>query len=233
MKRTLIFAFTVFITTLSCLAMPKTIMIFRHAEGYYVPAKNAEMGPCLSGEGYYRSFSFLKYYLNVIVKEKIIPFPDYIFAPDPYDKKEKYRAPKSVRHIQTVAPLITWMYEHRPDTTKNELLLIPYNAYEYKKMAKLLLEADYLNDKTILVCWTHTYIHEMINNISKISGYKLKPNADFKKWKGDDFGSVVFLTFDKENKTIICDEISNAYTIPETAEGKSELSKWFFSQFIQ
>ncbi len=233
MKRPLLLTSLLFAMTFSCIALPKTIMIFRHSEGYYVPAKKAEMGPCLSKEGYYRTYSFFKYYLDVIVKEKAIPFPDYIFAPSPYDKHAKYNMASSVRHIQTLAPLVTWMYEHRPDTTKDDLLLIPYRASECSKMAKLLVHADYLDNKTVLICWTHDYIADIINSISKFSGYKLRPDADFEKWKGNDFGSIVFLTFDKEKKTIDCDEISNAYNVPKTEEEKQALEKWFFSQFIQ
>ena len=233
MKRLFLFTAFAFIITFSCLAIPKTIIIFRHAEGYYVPAKDAEMGGCLSKNGYFRSMSFMKYYLDVVVKEKNIPFPDYIFAANPYDKKSKYNMAHSVRHIQTVAPLITWMYENRPDTTNNELLLIPYRKKEYKKLAKLLVEAEYLNDKTVLICWSHSVIHKMINSISKISGYRLEPNVDYEKWKGDDFGSVVILSIDKENKVISCKETSNAFNLPGTEEEKQELLKWFFSQFSQ
>lgn len=229
MKRLLLFTIFAFISAFSCLAIPKTIIIFRHAEGYFVEKKTAEIGPCLSRDGYYRSFSFLKYYLDVIVNKKDLPFPDYIFASNPYDKNSKHNMAHSARHIETVAPLVTWMYEHRPDTTKKDLLLIPYRKMEYKKLAKLLIEADYLNDKTILICWSHSVIHKMINNISEFSGYRLEPNIDYKKWKGDDFGSVVILSIDKENKVITCKETSNAFNLPANEEEKQALLKWFFS----
>lgn len=232
MKRLILFGAIASIMSFSCFAIPRTIIIFRHAEGYYVPAKDAEMGPCMSKEGYYRAFSFLKYYLEDIVKEQKIPFPDYIFAANPYSKNSQYNMAHSVRHIQTVAPLVTWMYEHNPDT-KKDLLLIPYRKKEFEKLAKLLVTADYLDNKTILICWTHSYIYKLINSVTKIAGYKLEPNADFKKWKGDDFGSVVILNIDKETKTIVCNETSNAFNLPKTEEETQALIKWFFAQYTQ
>ena len=226
------FLFALFLSV-SCLSMPNWIIIIRHGDGYYVPARNEEMGPALSKEGMLRTAVFLRYYLDVLVKKKDIPYPDYIFACDPYYAKSLHKMAQSVRHIQTVSPLVTWLYEHRINQTPEDLLQIPYRKNEYKKMAQLLTQQEYVDNKTILVCWSHETINKMIAAIKEYSGYDMETNwPTGSVWPGGEFESVVIIKCDNKNKKFVVDKISDALKIPETKEGKQELWNWFFAQFI-
>ena len=192
------------------------------------------MGPALSKEGMLRTSVFLKYYLEVLNKEQKIPLPDYIFACNPYYIDAHHKMAQSVRHIQTVSPLVTWMYEHQMNQTPDDLLQIPYIKQEYKKMAHLIAEQEYVNDKTILICWSHEVIHKMIDYMKAFSGYSMESNwPEVDKWKGGEFETVVIIRCDNENKKMSVDRIRGALKIPETKKKKEELGKWFFDQFIQ
>ncbi|HBM15149.1 MAG TPA: hypothetical protein DD381_02205 [Lentisphaeria bacterium] len=224
---------SLFLLSISSLAMPEHIIIIRHGDGYYVPARKEELGPSLSKEGMIRSSVFLKYYIETLQGAKKIPYPNYIFACDPYYAKAEHKMAQSVRHIQTVSPLVTWIYEHKADTP-DDLLQIPYRKDEYKEMAQLITEQEYLNGKTILVCWSHEVINDLIKNLRITSGYSAKSNwPEEAVWEGGDYESIIIIGCDNKNKTMTVERVEGALKIPPTREEKQELGKWFFSQFSQ
>ena len=222
-----------FLLFIPCHALPEYIIIVRHGDGFYVSEKGEELGPSLSKEGMIRSSVLLKYYVEILNEEKGIPIPDYIFACNPYYAKAENKMAQSVRHIQTVSPLVTWIYEHDTNT-KDDLLQIPYRKDEYIKMSQFITNQQYLQDKTVLICWSHEVVNKIIQNVKDQSGYSTESNwSDDAIWEGNDFESIIIIKCDNKAKKMTVEKVEGALKIPETREGKQELGRWFFSQFIQ
>jgi len=255
--KSLLAALVVFFTfTPSMFCMPDRIIIIRHGEGIYDKKANLEIGPCLSKKGIIRAIAFMRYYIEVLNKNQVIPLPDYIFGANPYNAEGKYCSPSSIRHLQTVAPFVTWMYETHPEKASQYLLDIPYVPTQYKELAKYIVTENHLDGKTILICWTHRFIMKLINDIIMDSGYSLITDEPIKmtdfvlnnqtdsgytlessltllKWENDDFDKVIFLDFNNKEKSVDMKIMKDCYPVPETNEGQSQLTEWFYSQFPQ
>lgn len=111
---------------------PLKVVLFRHAE-------KAD-GDGLTPRGMYRAW-LLSYQL-------LLRYPCmkgiYAAGVGPGDS--------SVRKVQTVAPLMSWMVFINPGIAINTI----YLKFEYEKAAQEICNNDIFHNQIVLVCWSHT-----------------------------------------------------------------------------
>jgi hypothetical protein len=195
MKKLIIFFIILAFYGVSAYAIPKQIVIIRHADKW-----SEEPGNTLNPRGYLRAVKFSEYYLE---KFKIVP--DFIFAPNPNTKKS------SLRPIQTVAPLAN----NRECIAKEVYIDHEYTLGEERNLAKEILKNKKYNDKNILICWEHTRIVGILNNLG------FKENIT---WNQDNYDSVYVLSFahGKLNTTM---RLDNQYPVPDIKDWEYFLKK--------
>ncbi len=169
-----IFAMFLMIFCSAVFAAPKEIIIIRHGDKLSQP----NPGPCLSPNGIMRSIEFAFYFLKKFGE------PDFIFATDPA------REDSSIRELQTVAPLANMLASKHPDS--GFPILHPFVSKDYAKLAADLLQNKEYQNKTVLVCWNHTKIPQLAQ--------ELGVTQPIKKWHSEDFDSVYVLEFDSQGK---------------------------------
>ncbi len=200
-------------------SVPKTIIIIRHADKLDIE----NCGPALSPKGNARSMAFALYYINTLNAKYGYSFPDYIFATNPYKSDSKYYSIKSFRHLMTVSPLATWMYFFREAETSEYMIDIPFNNDEYEQLAEYIYNKSHLNNKTILICWSHTEIPELVDELTK--GFKVSCDGFTMpfKWSGDDYSSIIILEYGKK-KSIIIKKLDKNETYPVSDNLNEQLS---------
>ncbi|WP_144106674.1 histidine phosphatase family protein [Paraburkholderia sp. BCC1886] len=119
---------------------PKQILVMRHAEK---PDNKHETG--LSEAGHRRADLLATYIPNTY------GIPDYVYASSP--------TKRSVRPMQTVTPL---MQQDRLYWGKGVPLDISFPDSMAKELGERLLTHKHFVNKTVLVCWHHGYIPELI-----------------------------------------------------------------------
>ena len=115
-------------------AAPREIIIVRHAEKW--PTKHH--GPTLDPTGYMRAVRLAHYILDKFGE------PDFLIATDPSNQNAHT---KSIRELQTLAPLSSMLAKPGKPTTSSAILH-PYKADQYKDLASLLLTDDRFSGKS-------------------------------------------------------------------------------------
>ena len=197
--RSLALAFLLISTLISAniaFATPSEIFIIRHADKL-----NKNPGPALSPKGEIRAITFAHYFMTKWQNH----IPDFIFATNPEGdtKKGLYIKGKSIRQIQTVAPLVNMLAEKYPN--RNFPIVHPYMNTEYQKLANDLLTKPEFDNKRVLICWDHKLIPELAKNLG-VSEDKLK------KWPKDDYDTVYYIKFDGNKPQL--EILSEQYPVP-------------------
>jgi hypothetical protein len=179
--------------------LPKQIIVIRHGE-----KPSDDKNPNLSIKGVARSKYLIDYFLNPVI-EGAYNKPDIIYV---------YNIHKGAnRSRELMQPLID--------------LKIPYNMdYDDSKKGTHDLVKDVFSkhndNKTVLICWEHNIIPDIINEI----GDNIKKNLfdKFRSWsnnptgkKGDDDLYSLTIIIDPHNKQLIginqSDDFSEDHTI--------------------
>lgn len=152
--------------SLESLELPSTVILFRHANR--LPVDEYTSGPSLSPAGFARAFAFVSYYL-----ENIQPFaglPDYIIAlRASTDYDSAIHATYSYRELETVGPLLTYVYYVLPETATNVEQGILYSNFygesQTPEMACYLYNQTHLANKTVLVNWDHKTMPVLVDEL--------------------------------------------------------------------
>ena len=144
---------------------PKTILVIRHAE-------KPDAGPDLNEKGKKRADAILK----LFDKSRPDPFPtpDFIFA--------SADSGKSDRPAETIAPLAAALKLTPDEEFKNKTP---------KKLAEELNKQKY-DGKTVLICWHHGEIPDLL--------HELGIDAQLKKIDKNVFDRVWVVTYDEKGK---------------------------------
>ena len=190
---------------------PKTVIIIRHADKF---SQLKEPGPALSPKGLTRSMAFALFYINNLCEK--YEYPDFIITTNPYDRDKKYKAARSFRHLQTVAPLVSWLYYFRQKETSEYLVQIPYNAEDYDELVADLFSKKRYDGKNVLICWSHSKILDLVKIL--LEGLTVSDNSQQlpSKWNGDDYSTVLIFEFlkDKEVKITI-KNVNDVYPVTD------------------
>jgi hypothetical protein len=143
------------------------IIIVRHAE-------KPDIGDGLAPAGDARANAYVDYFKNFTVDSKSIHF-DYLFAAK--DSHESKRPKLTIKPLSRALGL-------NIDTD--------FRDDEYAKLADELHAGRYSN-KSILVCWHHGKISQLLAALGA-DAQKLLPNG---KWPENAFGWVVLLEYDE------------------------------------
>lgn len=172
-------------------AVPKEIILIRHAD----KLDQTDPGPFLSPQGVMRAELFSKYYLGMY------PEPDYIIT----TAQTHY----SFRELQTVIPLVTYYAVLQPQGGQPVLL---NNKYKHEKNFSGLkkLYTDLLNDykfsgKTVLICWHHAEIPQLL--------YGLGATPYQSKLADDDYDTVYHILFDTHKGIVKLIILPNQYPV--------------------
>lgn len=207
---------------------PKTIIIIRH--GDKLDKTRTEVGPTLSPKGITRSMAFALFFINNLKTKMGYPLPDYIFATSPLDKSTGYS--KSFRHLQTIAPLVSWMCYKNQVKETNKFVNILSNSREYEHLAQYIFSKSDFNGKTILICWSHETIlpglvKELIKNLKIVPGSTQLPP----KWNGNDYSSIIILDYNKGSVKIKLLNQNSTYTVPDNIQSQMAIIKNYYSLF--
>lgn len=161
-------------------AVPSEIFIIRHADKL-----NKNPGPALSPKGEIRAIAFAHYFMSKWQNH----VPDFIFATNPEGDSINglYKKGKSIRQIQTVAPLVNILAEKYPN--REFPILHPYRNTEYQKLAEDLLTESEFDNKRVLICWDHRLIPELAKKLGV-------PESELKNWPKHDYDTVYYIKFD-------------------------------------
>jgi hypothetical protein len=168
-------------------ASPKTIILIRHAD----KLKQHDPGSTLSAKGHIRAINFAFYFINTF------GYVDYIFASDPKETK-------SIRPVQTVAPLANILTEHYKRETK---ILHQYPSKDYKKLADDLLTRKEYDNKTVLICWAHDSMPAFAN--------KLGVKGNLPEWLSDDYDSVYVLNYNDKHELANFTTLHHQYPVDD------------------
>jgi broad specificity phosphatase PhoE len=149
---------------------PKTILVIRHAEK---PADDADID--LSPEGRKRADALPDLFQKSATRPDPFPTPDFIFAT---------RASKhSNRPVETVTPLAKKL---------NLVVNAKFADDAFPKLVEELYRNPQYDGKTVLICWHHGMIPELVGAL----GATGVPD----KFKGSVFDQVWVVTFDQNGK---------------------------------
>ncbi len=174
-------------------AVPREIILIRHAD----KLNQSDPGPFLSPRGVARADLFSKYYLSAYRE------PDFIIT----TAQTHY----SYRELQTVIPLVTRISILHPQGSRPVLLSDRYK-HEKKLRGLKKLSDDLLNDnrfsgKTILICWHHAEIPQLLN---ALGATPYQPQlAD------EDYDTVYHILFDTHKGAVKLIILSNQYPVTE------------------
>ena len=146
-------------------ATPKNVIIIRHAE-------KPKEGNCLALQGLERAAALGYFFSGTPLYNN--PPPSFVFAA--LGKKKT----SSIRSFQTC----TAIAEHLKlpvDST--------YTPHKTSEIARAILNNPKYDNATILICWEHQKIDELVEALGG-------PNPG--KWPGDVFDQVYMLTFDEK-----------------------------------
>lgn len=174
-------------------ATPKEIILIRHAD----KLEQQDPGPFLSPKGVARAELFSKYYLSTY------HMPDYIIT----TAQTHY----SFRELQTVIPLVTYYAMLRPQGGQPVLLNNKYkhdkNLNGLKRLYTDLLKDDKFSGKTILICWHHAEIPELLEGLGA-TPYQPKL-AD------EEYDTVYHILFDGHKGVVKLTVLANQYPVDE------------------
>ncbi len=140
-------------------AIPKEIILIRHADKLIQP----NPGPFLSPLGRQRADKFSDYYLSHINTSGVID--NYTFNEPDYIITTAHTA-QSNRELETVMPLVTEFAVRHPKTGQPVLLSDVYRHGEgLAGLYQDLLKSSKFNGKTILICWHHGEIPELLDGL--------------------------------------------------------------------
>ncbi len=145
------------------------ILVIRHAE-------KPDNGIGLSPAGYKRAEEYVSYFENYMVNDKPVHIDALYAAKD---------SKSSIRPRLTITPL---------SQALNLPVNMPYDEDESQKLAKLLQSNS--ADKTILICWHHGQIPDLL----KALGADPKQLLPEGQWPGKEFGWVIQLCYDKHGQ---------------------------------
>lgn len=173
-------------------------------------------GPALTPAGNARAFAFVSLY-----QETLLPLvgslPDYVIALKPStDTKSPINATYSYRELETVGPMVTYLYYSLPNTSENVQQGIVYsNFYGEDQTADLacyLYNQSHLANATVLVNWDHRYIPLLFESLLTIfpetvatfsnNGSRLENLDDVGYFSEDDYGKILVMQYDSGAKNV-------------------------------
>jgi hypothetical protein len=216
----IIFIFTGLIKTFADTSIPDTVIIIRHADK--LPKEYPNSGPALTPKGITRSMAFALFYIKILNNDANggYPFPNFIFATNPYKGTSDYGASGGYRELLTVSPLVTYLYKARQKKTLPELVDIPFASDEYKDLIDYIYSKKHLDKTTILICWDHSRIPDMIKKLAK--DFNITSGEVPDNWKGDDFSTVYILNYQGNNNMKII-KLDASLTYPVSDDITSQL----------
>jgi hypothetical protein len=149
---------------------PKSILVIRHAE-----KPDDEDDIHLSPHGTKRAGALPNLFRKSAGRPDPFPTPDFIFAA----KRSKH----SDRSVETVTPLAKGLKLAVNDT---------YETDDYAKLAEELLSNPKYRGKTVLICWHHGNIPELVARLGAADA----PD----KWKDAVFDRVWVVTYNAKGK---------------------------------
>ena len=152
---------------------PKTILVIRHAE-------KPDSGPELSDEGKQRAKALPDLFKKSASRPDPFPTPDVIFA--------AANSSESKRPFETVQPLAAKLDKEIHAKIKDK---------DFADLAAELTKPKY-DGKTVLICWHHGKIPELLHSL----GVDPKP----KKIGDDVFDRVWVVTYDEKGKAQLADK---------------------------
>jgi hypothetical protein len=148
-------------------ATPTNVIIIRHAEK--IPGEKH-----LSPKGYERAGA-LPYYFEGTPLYNNPPIA-HVFAAGVSDLEKSY---ESIRPIETCTPTADYL---------RLSLNVDFKPHQEADFAKELLTNPKYNNSTVLVCWPHQYIGDMVQALGA---------GDPGKWSKEIFDQVYLLTFEQ------------------------------------
>lgn len=127
---------------LSLFALPAQVIIVRHAEKDPVTRQ-------LSEQGYERAGA-LAYYLTETDYLLNFGLPAAIFASRSVPISDRL-VPRTIETVMPLAELLQLPIH------------IPYNGYQVNEIANLILNSKKYNGKSIVVCWNHSSIFDLVH----------------------------------------------------------------------
>lgn len=146
-------------------AVPKTVILIRHGEK--VPDENY-----LSVKGFERAAALPYYFFNTPLYNN--PPITHVFAAG------QESADSSIRPIQTCKPTADFY---------KLLLNTNFKPYQTSELAKELLTNSIYDNTTVLICWSHGHIGQIVTALGA---------ENPSKWKHNIFDQVYLVTFDKK-----------------------------------
>jgi len=172
-SRALVLAAALSCAAASALAAPAQVIVIRHGE-------KPDSGPDLDEQGYARAQALVGFFENNIAVNQ---FPiAAIYAMDPKDEDG------SQRPIETVTPLANALHlaiDH------------DYKRKQIPQMASDILGNSAYDGKTVVICWEHHAIPDIVDAF----GWTSAPQ----KWKGSSFDRAWVLTFTGDKVTAFAD----------------------------
>jgi hypothetical protein len=169
-------------------AVPSQVIVIRHADKWPV-----DPGYVLSPTGYLRAVKFSQYYF-----QKFQTIPDFLFA------SNSFRDNQSLRPIQTLAPLAG----HKKLLKKKVTINHTFGKGEEKELVKEIMTSSKYDNKTIIICWQHGRIGEILNNFTG--------SKDKIVWSATDYDTVYVLNF-KDGKLVNFSRLDKQYPVDNIA----------------
>lgn len=164
-------------------AVPKQILIVRHAEKQPQELKNyGELYQALTLKGYERAAALSQYFPGNF------GLIDYVFATKPNQFYQSFRP------MMTCAPT-AYNVRNKQKAKDDEIFNLNFDIKETADLGKELLTNKKYDGKTIIVCWEHHMLKTLIDALNVDA-------AAFKEWPSDAFDVTFRITFDK-GKTIL------------------------------
>lgn len=152
---------------------PGRIVLIRHGE-----EPNDAADPHLSKEGRARADAFLEFVTHDPAMRRL-GSPAAIFA------TRTTKDDNGQRTQETVTPLARVL--HLP-------VLTPYHAKDYDQLAKRLLSDPSLDGKTVVVCWNHEWLPQLVA--------ALGVNPEPPKWRGKIYDVVYVITYENRRAVL-------------------------------
>lgn len=181
------------------LAIPREIIIVRHADKWLTPASKwanpANIDLTLNAKGMIRSVKLAQYILKNFGK------PDFIFATLPM---KPGTTGGSIRTLQTAGPLASMLAESNPHGFE---IRFPYLHQEYAALGKIILTDHEFDKKTILIIWNHKDIPDFVHFLG------VKNNLP--QWPQNNFDSVYVLHYADEGHLMNWKRLDNQYPVSD------------------
>ena len=177
-------------------AVPSKVIIIRHGDKW-----PSDPGNVLSPTGYLRAVKFSEYYFK-----KFQTVPDFLFASNAFNNNE------FLRPIQTLAPLAG----HQKLLEKKVSIDHQYGKGQEKELITSILQDDKYDNKTIVICWQHEKIGDILSNFV---GFK-----DKIVWQKDNYDTVYVLDF-KDGKLVSSARLDKQYPVENIKDWEYFLEK--------